>query len=60
MRGSHSTRFRLAHGRPSHVTERGFPSKQRVEWVGSTSELITDTLITDYFAEGRENLGTSS
>jgi hypothetical protein len=31
MRGSHSTRFQLAHGRPSDAAERDFPSKQRVE-----------------------------
>jgi hypothetical protein len=41
MRGSHSTRFKLAHGRPSDATEGDFPSKQRVEWVGSASVLIT-------------------
>jgi hypothetical protein len=55
MRGSHSTRFQLAQGRPSDGTGRGVLLRSPSKLPLAASELITDTLITDYFAEDRED-----
>jgi hypothetical protein len=46
MRGSHSTRFQLAHGRPSDETGCDLLPRSPSELPLAASELITDTLIT--------------
>ena len=67
MRGSHSTRARLglAEGfsllvadHPKRVVSNQFVSNQYLSGPQSDSELITDLLITDYFAKNPEDYGT--